>query len=130
MWQSFKHWSVSFEHTYPGAHGHASPSWPSPGGMQLVVPSAFTIVHISPSGHGICSSRSLQLIVGKQTGIMIAGSLPAVSAISCDSQYVFAGHASASPQQYARHTPPPFGVAVHPCPGLQSVALLHANPTP
>src|SRR5579871_5350901 len=47
VWQSFWQMPVALQ-TYPSSHGHAWHSCPVPFATQLVVPSARTMVHVSP----------------------------------------------------------------------------------
>jgi hypothetical protein len=73
--QILMHWCVTLEQTWFQAHGHASPCWPVPGFMQVVVPSSRTTMHAVsplqrhslPLGQGKGTSR-LQASAGTHTG--------------------------------------------------------------
>ncbi|HEX6278167.1 MAG TPA: hypothetical protein VFZ53_34215 [Polyangiaceae bacterium] len=108
VWQSFTHWFVTWEQTYPHLQGQSCPSYPLPGGTHVVVRSTpMTMqaspsgqLHVAPSGHGK-GSASPQSTAGTHTGTSRLGATPkSVRSKQC----VRSGQRSA-PQQYGRHCP-------------------------
>ena len=123
--QSFWHRPVLGLHMCPSSHGQGSQVRPAPIGTQLVVPSFFTMVQVSPSGQAFV--KGTQLSAGLQTGIFRSPPWRKLSVAGSGAQKCSVGQ-SRSAQQYARQVPE--RSPAQPAPSGQPDDATQAAPSP